>query len=98
MTASFESHTEVPVEVVLLCGTRRLFELVPTLKVRELLCRLGEIHKLSLFHELKLIFKGTEIDSKHEVSHYAHQTLNSVRFLSWSKCSDKLEDLLRDTE
>ena len=57
MTASFESHTEVPVEVVLLCGTRRLFAMVPTLKVRELLCRLGEIHKLSLFHELKLIFE-----------------------------------------
>ena len=86
----------MPVEVVLLSGTRRLFELVPSLKVSELLIILGDIHKLSLFHELKLIFKGTEIDSKHEVSHYAHQTLHSVRFLSWSKCSDKLEDLLRD--
>ena len=63
----------------LLSGTRLPLELDHSLKVRELLIRLGKTDNLSLFHELKLTIKETEIDSKHEVSNYAHQTLYAVR-------------------
>ena len=66
------------------------------MKVIELLIQLENIDDPSLFHELKLIIKEIEIDCKHEVSNNAHQTLYAVRFLSWSKCSDKLKDILRD--
>ena len=96
MTASFESFTMVSVEVVLLSGTRLPLELDPSLKVSELLIRFGKTDNLSLSRELKLTIEETEIDSKHEVSNYAHQTFYAVMFLSWSKCSDKLKDMLRD--
>ena len=96
LTTSFEIYAKVPVEVVLLSETRLLFELDLSLKVSELLIQLENIDYPSLFHELKLILKEIEIDSKHDVSNYAHQTLYAVMFLSWNKCNDKLKDMLRD--
>ena len=68
----------------------------PSLKVIELLIQLENIDDPSLFHELKLILKEIEFDSKHDVSYYAHQTLYAVMCLSWNKCNDKLKDMLRD--
>jgi hypothetical protein len=96
LTASFGIYAKVPVEVVLLSETRLLFELDLSLKVSELFIQLENIDDPSLFHELKLILKEIEFDSKHDVSYYAHQTLYAVMFLSWDKCNDKLKVMLRD--